>query len=80
MKKILEFNYTLSDCQLWVDTGKKIIQETGRVIIPETFGYHTLGHAIRQLLADKYGYDIPCVCRPLDENIFKEAEILGLHN
>lgn len=84
MKKVvLDFTYTelcgKTLCALTVSSGDRIKELTGEVSIPKALEYHVLGHAIRQLLADKYGFEIACVFKPLDNDLFKKSEITGLH-
>lgn len=78
-KTILEFNYTSNSCFLVISENGKIREVHGDLYIPGKLEYHVLGHAIRQLLVDKYGFDLPCVYKPLSTKAFEVAKISGLH-
>lgn len=82
--KVLDFDYGKDRdktiwCKLHVTNGRKTTELTGTVQIPMVMDHHELGHAIRQLLTDKYGFSMPCVYKPLSEEAFRDAEIFGLH-
>lgn len=78
-KKVLELNYNKHNCSLLVSIKGKVSVLHGEVSISKELGFHDYGHAIRQLLTDKYGFDLPCVYKPLDEKTFADSEIFGLH-
>ena len=78
MRKIIEFTYTARSCKLLISEDGNIKLLEGKVHIPKELGFHEYGHAIRQLLVDKYGFNLSSVYKPLDTATFNKSKISGL--
>ena len=77
-RKVFDVYWTWQKCFIIFEGGKGIAEKAGDLYLPtkEPLKFNDIGHAVRQLLHDKYGYDdVPSVHKPLDLETFKEAEI-----